>query len=320
MHGATQAGAQVASTAITVAGEVLETSIQTFGQCFCSFMDYMREREITKRVITQEREITARLVMQEQAATARMQIWSAAVIAEAEARTEEVRIQASLVLATIEDRKNQRESKLEVIQGFMSAYHRWNAMLSDALASRAGSDALGRTRIVAAAHRTAIAAGERYGERNYLYRRHTLMGHGEPAVSLSSHQGVHMSIGSLIIGGGTLVLAAEIATWCFRSAAQGERQYRRAFVRNERAYRHEVAQRERAERRQIERETRRRLAQEAYDQRGAWLDMLTECMGTVWEMRKQTRSLRSQFQKIVRTNETLIRSSPLTFQQQRSHT
>ena len=125
-----------------------------------------------------------------------------------------------------------------------------------------------------------------------------------------------MSIGSLIIGGGTLVLAAEIATWCFRSAAQGERQYRRAFVRNERAYRHEVAQRERAERRQIERETRRRLAQEAYDQRGAWLDMLTECMGTVWEMRKQTRSLRSQFQKIVRTNETLIRSSPLTFQQQ----
>ena len=129
--------AQVASTAITVAGEVLETSIQTFGQCFCSFMDYMREREITKRVITQEREITARLVMQEQAATARMQIWSAAVIAEAEARTEEVRIQASLVLATIEDRKNQRESKLEVIQGFMSAYHRWNAMLSDALASRA---------------------------------------------------------------------------------------------------------------------------------------------------------------------------------------
>jgi hypothetical protein len=59
------------------------------------------------------------------------------VIAEAEARTEEVRIQAKLVLVTIEDRKNQRGSKLEVIQGFMIAYQRWNVMLTDALTSRA---------------------------------------------------------------------------------------------------------------------------------------------------------------------------------------
>jgi hypothetical protein len=66
-----------------------------------------------------------------------VQAWSAAVIAEAEARTEEVKIQAALVLATIKDRKNQRHSKLVVIQGFMSAYQRWNAMLTDALASRA---------------------------------------------------------------------------------------------------------------------------------------------------------------------------------------
>lgn len=136
-HGTIQAGAQVTSAAVTAAGKVLETSIQSFGQCFCAFMGYMREREITARVVAQEREITARVVAQETAATARVQAWSAAVIAEAEARTEEIRIQVTLVLAVVEDRKNQRESKLEVIQGFMSAYQRWNAMLTDALTSRA---------------------------------------------------------------------------------------------------------------------------------------------------------------------------------------
>lgn len=136
-HGALQAGAQVTSAAVTAAGRVLEASIESFGQCFCVFMGYLREREITARVVAQEREITARVVAQEQAATERVRLWSSAVIAEAEARTEEVRIQASLVLATIEDRKDQRESKLEVIQGFMSAYQRWNTMLTEALASRA---------------------------------------------------------------------------------------------------------------------------------------------------------------------------------------
>jgi hypothetical protein len=125
-HGTVQAGAQVAAAAVTATGRVLEASIQSFSQCFCAFMEYAREREITARVVAQE-----------QAATKRLRLWSAAVIAEAEARTEEVRIQASLVLATIEDRKNQRESKLQVIQGFMSAYQRWNTMLTEALASRA---------------------------------------------------------------------------------------------------------------------------------------------------------------------------------------
>ncbi len=125
-HGTIQAGGQVASAAMTAAGRVLEGAIQTFGQCFCAFMDYMKEREITARVVAQE-----------MAATARVQAWSAAVIAEAEARTEEIRIQASLVLATIEDRQQRRDSKLEVIQGFMTAYHRWNVLLTDALTSRA---------------------------------------------------------------------------------------------------------------------------------------------------------------------------------------
>jgi hypothetical protein len=136
-----------------------------------------------------------------------------------------------------------------------------------------------------------------------------------------------MSIGSLIIGGGTVVVAAEIATWCFKAAAKNERQYRRDFVRSERAHRHDVAQREhaerhavarreRAERREIERETRQQLAQEAYEQRGAWLDMLTECMTAVWEMRTRTRDLRGQFREIVQANELLIKTSPLTFQQQ----
>jgi len=136
-HGMIQGGAQVTSAAVTSAGQVLEASIQSFGQCFCAFMGYMREREITARVVAQEREITARVVAQEQAATARMQAWSSAVIAEAEARTEEVKIQATLVLATIEDCKNQRDSKLTVIHGFMTAYQSWNVMLTDALASRA---------------------------------------------------------------------------------------------------------------------------------------------------------------------------------------
>ena len=143
-HGTIQAGAQVTSAAV----QVLEASIQSFGQCFCAFMGYMREREITVRVVAQEREITARVVAQEEAATARVQAWSATVIAEAEARTEEVRIQATLVLATIEDRKNQRESKLTVIHGFMSAYQRWNVMLTDALARRADRMPLGERELL----------------------------------------------------------------------------------------------------------------------------------------------------------------------------
>ncbi len=125
-----------------------------------------------------------------------------------------------------------------------------------------------------------------------------------------------MSIGSLIIGGGTLVVAAEIATWCFKAAAKNERQYRKDVVRNERAYRYEVVRRERAERREIERETRRRLYEEAKQQREEWHEMLSECMDAVWEMRTRTRGLRMQFQEIVRANETLIKTSPLTFQQQ----
>lgn len=116
---------EVAQTAVTAAGRVLEASIQTFGECFCAFMDYMKEREITTRVIAQE-----------MAATARVQAWSSAVIAQAEARTEEVRLKASLVLAAIEDRQKQRDAKLEVIQGFMDAYQRWNAMLTTALDKR----------------------------------------------------------------------------------------------------------------------------------------------------------------------------------------
>jgi hypothetical protein len=125
-----------------------------------------------------------------------------------------------------------------------------------------------------------------------------------------------MSIESFLIGGGTLVLTAEIAKWCFKSAAKSERKHRRDFVLSERTYRNQVARREQAERREIERETRRRIAEEAYEQRGAWLDMLTKSMDTVWEMRKCNRDLCKRFQEIVRANETLIKTSPLTFQQQ----
>lgn len=136
-HGTLQASAQVTGTVIMATGRALEASIQSFSQCFSAFMGYMKEREITSRMISQEREITARVVTQEQAATDRVHIWSTTVIAEAEARTEDMRIQASLVLATIQDRKDQRKSKLTVIHEFMKSYQSWNVMLTDALASRA---------------------------------------------------------------------------------------------------------------------------------------------------------------------------------------
>lgn len=147
-HGVAQSSALVASAAITATGRVLETSIQSFGNCVTTFMGYMREREITTRVIAQEREITARVIAQEreitarifaqeEAETERVRLWSAAVIAEAEARTEEVRTQAMLVLATIEDKRSRRDAKLKVIQGFMTAYQDWNSMLTKALANRA---------------------------------------------------------------------------------------------------------------------------------------------------------------------------------------
>lgn len=135
-----------------------------------------------------------------------------------------------------------------------------------------------------------------------------------------------MAIESLIIGGGTLVVAAEIAAWCFKSAAKSEHQYRRDLVRSERSHRYEAVRmerterykavsRERAERRAIERDARRQLAQEEYEQRGAWLDMLSDYMQNVWEMRDHTRQLCSQFQGIVKANKHLLQKSPLTFQQ-----
>ncbi len=143
-HGGIQAGGQIAGAAAQTLGH----SIQSFERCFGAFLGYLREREITDRLIAQEREITARIIAQEreitarivaqaEAATERVRLWSAAMIADAEARTSEVRTQARLVLAAIEDGQSRRASKLEVIQGFMKAYERWNAMLVQALASRA---------------------------------------------------------------------------------------------------------------------------------------------------------------------------------------
>lgn len=114
-----------------------------------------------------------------------------------------------------------------------------------------------------------------------------------------------MPLGTMIVGGGIALVAAEVATWCFKAAAEDQRKIRRDVVRQERQRRADLVW-----------ETNRRLAQEAYEQRGAWLDMLSECMDSVWDMRKRTRSLRSQFQDAVRGNQSILRDSPLTFQQQ----
>jgi hypothetical protein len=125
-HGAARAAGDVAATTVNSAGQVLQASIRTFGECFSSFMIYMQEREITKQVI-----------IHEMAETRRVEIWSETVIAEAQERTEQVKISASLVLAAIHDRAQERSAKLEVIRGFMDSYKEWNAMLTKALASRA---------------------------------------------------------------------------------------------------------------------------------------------------------------------------------------
>jgi hypothetical protein len=109
----------------------------------------------------------------------------------------------------------------------------------------------------------------------------------------------------IIVGGGMLLLAAEVATWCFKAGAKEQRRLRK-----------EVVRQERQKRSQIIRETNRRLAQEAYEQRGAWLDMLSECMDQVWEMRKHTRDLQSQLNSVIKANQSLLRNSPLTFDQQ----
>lgn len=118
--------AHVAHGAIQATAQTLEASIKTFGECFDSLMGYMKEREATRRVIAQEK-----------AATERMQIWSDTVIAEAQEQTEQVRISASLVLASINDKAKGRDAKLEVVRGFMASYQEWNKMLTEALASRA---------------------------------------------------------------------------------------------------------------------------------------------------------------------------------------
>ena len=97
-----------------------------------------------------------------------------------------------------------------------------------------------------------------------------------------------MSIGSLIIGGGALVVAADIATWCFKAAARSERQNRREFVRSERSYHNEIVRRELAERLQIEHAKRDVHLLRRHTSSGAWLDMLTGCLKPVWEMRTRT--------------------------------
>lgn len=125
-----------------------------------------------------------------------------------------------------------------------------------------------------------------------------------------------MSLGTIIVGGGVMLAAAEVATWCFKSAAQDQLRIRRDVTRSERQARRDISRQERQRRADIVRETNRRLAHEAYEQRGAWLDMLSECMDTVWDMRKSTRLLRSQFRDAIRSNQAILQDSPLTFQQQ----
>ena len=104
-----------------------------------------------------------------------------------------------------------------------------------------------------------------------------------------------MALGSLIIGGGKLIIAAEIATWCFNTTANSERQYRNDFVRSERANRYQIIRREKAVRRDIERETRRHIDQEAYEQRGAWLDMRFVCPNNFMELREEVTRMDSHF-------------------------
>jgi hypothetical protein len=111
----------------------------------------------------------------------------------------------------------------------------------------------------------------------------------------------------VIAAGVALPIVADILKWCFRAAAAAERESRRHAVRAEREHR-----------RQIEREARRTLREEAYRRRGKWLDMLTETMEHIWQMRKDTRALIPKFTQIVTANRKLLRDTPLTEQQRKA--
>src|SRR5258708_30448117 len=111
-----------------------------------------------------------------------------------------------------------------------------------------------------------------------------------------------VEIGTGVVGLAVAGSAADIAAWCFGAAAASEPGRRRHLVGQARASRGQAVAAERAEQRDIQREACRRVHQEAYEQRGAWLDMLTGAMGEGWQMRRETRGLLPAFWSIIAGN------------------
>ena len=125
-----------------------------------------------------------------------------------------------------------------------------------------------------------------------------------------------MDIGTTIIGIGAIAVTADIAEWCFRRVQNAEPKLRAELIRQEHTSRRNHVASERQKQRQIKRETQQALQDEEYDRRGIHLDMLSEYMDKVWQMRYEAKNLRRQFLEIIRSNRNIMKSSSLTFQQQ----
>ena len=106
-------------------------------------------------------------------------------------------------------------------------------------------------------------------------------------------------------------LAANIATWCFKSGAAAERNRQREIYASTRA---QLAA-ERSSQWEIERKTRRRIAEERDAAHQAHYEMLGDLWDKAQEMRNQSREILKQFQDIRDQNQNFLQSLALTPEQ-----
>jgi hypothetical protein len=113
------------------------------------------------------------------------------------------------------------------------------------------------------------------------------------------------------VGLSAITLVADIATWCFNNAAEGQKARQRFIVKDTQR----KLKAERENQRAVEREARQQIfeAQQAAHQ--AHYDMLGEMWETLQEMRDHAKQVLKQFEQIRGQNREFLKSLPLTPEQ-----
>ncbi len=95
---ATRAAAQVYSAT----ANLMATTVESLAECARAYFNYLEECERTRQV----------------------EIWSATVLAEAREHTRRIEVQAAVVLRQLDDTRESRNARMEVVRTFLGEHHR----------------------------------------------------------------------------------------------------------------------------------------------------------------------------------------------------